>query len=64
MTRNPNPSRTLPFKQVLPEAVVADRQPGARPRSAPLDALFDVDRLLAWWASVDAVLHRVRRGRF
>jgi len=56
---------------VLPEAVVTGGGPSTRdthaaeggglPRSAPLDALFDVDRLLAWWASADAVLHRVRR---
>ncbi len=67
----PYPIRTLTFEQVLPEAILtggksgtrsAHAKGGGRPHSAPLDALFDVDRLLAWWTSVDAVLHRVRRA--
>ena len=29
---------------------------------APLGSLFDVDHLVAWAASADAVLHAVRAG--
>ena len=63
---------SLHFEQVLPEAIVtggsgardAHAGGGSRPRGAPLDALLDVDRLLDWWASVGAVLHRVRRAGY
>ena len=57
---------------MLPEAVLTGGGPGARDthaggggaelRTAPLEALFDVEQLLDWWASVGAVLHRVRRA--
>ena len=64
-------SRCLRWKcprQVMPGAVLHG-EPGSRdssstgedqPRLEPLNALFDVDRLAGWAASVGTVLHAVR----
>ena len=61
-----------PFpRQVLPDAVHRGgrgyqddfRSNQIRSVAAPLGTLFDVDHLLAWGRSADAVLHTVRISR-